>query len=40
MMNKQQPGLQVDISQTEEVVCEACGNTSFCDNIWFKPVKF
>ena len=28
-MNRQQPGLQVDISQTEEVVCEACGNKTF-----------
>ena len=28
-MNRQQPGLQVDISQTEEVVCEACGNNTF-----------
>ena len=29
MMNREQQGLQVDFSQTTEVVCEKCGNTTF-----------
>ena len=29
MMNREQPGLQVDISQTTEEVCESCGNDTF-----------
>tara|TARA_Y100000592_G_C5229035_1_gene202998 strand:- start:78 stop:308 length:231 start_codon:yes stop_codon:yes gene_type:complete len=28
-MNREQQGLQVDFSQTTEVVCEKCGNTTF-----------
>ena len=28
-MNREQPGLQVDISQTTEEVCESCGNDTF-----------
>jgi len=29
MMNREQPGLQVDISKTTELVCESCGNDTF-----------
>ena len=28
-MNRQQPGLNVDISQTTAEVCESCGNDTF-----------
>jgi hypothetical protein len=28
-MNRQQPGLQVDISQTTEEICGECGNDTF-----------
>ena len=28
-MNRQQPGLNIDISQTTAEVCEACGNNTF-----------
>ena len=29
MMNREQPGLNVDFSQTTAEVCEACGNETF-----------
>ena len=29
MMNREQPGLQVDLSQTTAEVCEKCGNDTF-----------
>ena len=29
MMNREQPGLNVDFSQTSAEVCEACGNDTF-----------
>ena len=28
-MNREQPGLNIDISQTTAEVCEACGNNTF-----------
>ena len=28
-MNREQPGLQVDLSQTTAEVCEKCGNDTF-----------
>ena len=28
-MNREQPGLNVDFSQTTESVCESCGNDTF-----------
>jgi len=28
-MNREQPGLNVDMSQTTELVCESCGNDTF-----------
>ena len=28
-MNRQQPGLNVDFSQTTAEICEACGNETF-----------
>ena len=28
-MNRQQPGLNIDISQTTAELCEACGNNTF-----------
>ena len=28
-MNREQPGLNIDISQTTSEVCEACGNNTF-----------
>ena len=29
MMNREQPGLNVDFSQTTEECCESCGNNTF-----------
>ena len=29
MMNREQPGLNVDFSQTTEECCESCGNDTF-----------
>ena len=29
MMNREQPGLNVDFSQTTSEVCESCGNDTF-----------
>ena len=29
MMNREQPGLNVDFSQTTAEVCESCGNDTF-----------
>ena len=29
MMNREQPGLNVDFSQTTSEVCESCGNNTF-----------
>ena len=29
MMNREQPGLSVDLSQTTPVACEECGNDTF-----------
>ena len=28
-MNREQPGLNIDLSQTTAEVCEACGNNTF-----------
>jgi DNA-directed RNA polymerase subunit RPC12/RpoP len=28
-MNREQPGLQVDMSQTTAVICESCGHDTF-----------
>ena len=29
MMNREQPGLNIDFSQTKAEVCESCGNDTF-----------
>ena len=29
MMNREQPGLNIDFSQTKAEVCEECGNDTF-----------
>ena len=29
MMNREQPGLNIDFSQTQAEVCEECGNDTF-----------
>jgi hypothetical protein len=28
-MNREQPGLNIDINQTTEITCENCGNNTF-----------
>ena len=38
-LEREQPGLQIDISKTDTIVCEECGNASFIQAFFLKKVS-
>ena len=38
-LEREQPGLQIDISKTDTIVCENCGNASFIQAFFLKKVS-
>ena len=38
-IQREQPGLQIDLSKAETIVCENCGNASFIQAFFLKKVS-
>ena len=38
-LEREQPGLQIDISKTDTIVCDECGNASFIQAFFLKKVS-
>ena len=38
-IQREQPGLQIDLSKAETIVCENCGNASFIQAFFLKIVS-
>ena len=38
-LEREQPGLQIDISKTDTIVCGECGNASFIQAFFLKKVS-
>ena len=38
-IQREQPGLQIDLSKAETIVCENCGNASFIQAFFLKQVS-
>jgi hypothetical protein len=38
-LERDQPGLQIDISKTDTIVCDECGNASFIQAFFLKKVS-
>ena len=38
-LEREQPGLQIDISKTDTITCDDCGNASFIQAFFLKKVS-
>ena len=38
-IQREQPGLQIDLSKAETIVCENCGNASFIPAFFLKKIS-
>jgi len=38
-IQREQPGLQIDLSKAETIVCENCGNASFIQAFFLKKIS-
>ena len=38
-LEREQPGLQIDISKTDTIVCDECGNASFIQAFFLKKIS-